>query len=68
MDTQPHVIHVNTPTVRSGGTAGMRTARRNEFTPEDDRLLLEYIKSQVAVNKHISGTAIYNAFAEAVRS
>lgn len=68
MDTQPHVIHVNTPKVRGGGTAGMRTARRNEFTPEDDRLLLEYIKSQVAVNKSLSGTVIYNAFAEAVRS
>ena len=59
---------MNTPTARRGGTAGMRTARRNEFTPEDDRLLLEYIKSHASVNKALSGTTIYDAFAEAVHS
>jgi hypothetical protein len=66
VDTAPHVIAVNKPSIRTGGAAGMRTARRNEFTPQEDALLIEYLKSQVAVNKPIGGNAPYNAFAEAV--
>lgn len=66
VDTELHAITVNTPAIRSGGTGGMRTVRRNEFTADEDRMLLEYVKSQAAVNKPISGFAPYNVFAEAV--
>jgi hypothetical protein len=67
VDTAPYVIAVNRPSIRTGGPAGMRTARRNEFTPQDDSLLIEYLKSQVAVNRPIGGNAPYNDFADAVR-
>jgi hypothetical protein len=66
VDMAPHVIVVNKPSIRTGGPAGMRTARRNEFTPQEDSLLIEFLKSQVAVNKPIGGNAPYNAFADAV--
>jgi hypothetical protein len=68
VDTEPFEIKVNAPTVRTGGTAGMRSARRNEFTAEEDRLLLAYVKAQIAANKPVGGNVIYNAFAEAVSS
>jgi hypothetical protein len=66
VDTEPHIINVNRPSIRTGGPAGMRTARRNEFTGQDDHLLVEFLKSQVAVNKPIAGNAPYNVFADAV--
>jgi hypothetical protein len=66
VDTEPHVISVNKPSIRTGGPAGLRTARRNEYTRQDDQLLIEFLKSQVALNRPIAGNSPYNAFADAV--
>ena len=49
------------------GTAGVahRSARRNEFTPEDDRLLIEFLKRHAA-HGAICGNKIYESFAQEV--
>ena len=60
VDTESYKIH------RQGNISSRRTARRNEFSAEDDRLLIEYVKKHAAVNGAIFGNKIYESFAAAV--
>ena len=45
-----------------------RSARRNEFTADDDKLLIEFLKEQYEKGAGLSGTKIYDAFAARVSS
>jgi len=43
-----------------------RTSRRNEFTAEEDRMLIDYLKQQHAKGSSLNGTRIYRALAALV--
>jgi hypothetical protein len=61
VDTESHKIYV------TGGKSNVfRTARRNEFSAADDRILLEHLKTQVARGAAIKGNLIYDSLAQLV--
>ena len=49
-----------------GGGSGLRSARRNEFSPADDRILIDYLKRKKAAGESLQGNNIYKTFADAV--
>jgi hypothetical protein len=62
VDTESHKIR----RLGNRNTGGHRTARRNEFSAADDRLLVEFVKKHAAVNGAISGNKIYDSLAAVV--
>jgi len=67
LDTESYVIEKTRPVGRGSLAGGQhRSVRRNEFSAEDDRLLLAFVMKQKAKGAAISGNRIYDSFAEAV--
>ena len=44
-----------------------RSLRRNEYSVEDDRILIEHVKKHAARGASISGNKIFDSFAAEVR-
>lgn len=66
---QGELLDLESHKIRRSRTTGIhRTGRRNEFSAEDDRILLDHIKKSVARGESAKGNRIYDSLAQAVRS
>ena len=65
LDWESFVIDRVKP-VGGGSLAGNRSIRRNEFSAEDDRILLDFVMKQKAAGAALQGNKIYESFAVAV--
>jgi len=61
LDTENFKIKTKTKTILR------KSAKRNEFSAEDDKIFLDYLKEQNQNGFGLSGNKIYQAFAEKVR-
>lgn len=61
MDTENFKIKIKKKSVLG------KSARRNEFSHEEDKIFLSYLKEQGQNGFGLSGNKIYQAFAEKVR-
>lgn len=64
---QRELIDTESHKIRKAGaiSGGHRTGRRNEFSPNDDRILIDHIKKQPP-SAHLRGNVIYDSLAQVV--
>jgi hypothetical protein len=66
LDTESYVIVNRRPAGGGSLRGGHRSVRRNEYSPEDDRILLAFVMKEKAAGGAISGNRIYDSLAAAV--
>ena len=66
LDTESYVITKTRPSGGGSLGGGHRSVRRNEYSAEDDRILLAFVAKQKAAGAAIAGNRIYDSFAAAV--
>jgi hypothetical protein len=66
LDTESYVIVKTRPAGGGSLGGGHRSVRRNEYSAEDDRILLAFVMKQKAAGGAIAGNRIYDSFAAAV--